>query len=47
MELVGQQVVKEGYVDPMAPKPKVKKPKKKKNGEEEIVEEEPVPKIEY
>jgi len=49
MELVGQEVIKEGYIDPMAPKPKnPKKLKKKKtDGDEEEKEPEPAPKIEY
>lgn len=45
MELVGQEFVKEGYVDPM--EPKKKPPKKKKKGqEEEVVMEERQP-IQY
>jgi hypothetical protein len=45
MELVGQEFVKEGYVDPM--EPKKKPPKKKKKGqEEEVVIEERQP-IQY
>ena len=45
MELVGQEVAKEGNEDPMEPKKKVTK-KKKKKGEEEVKEPEYVP-IEY
>ena len=45
MELVGQEVAKEGNVDPMEAKKKVTK-KKKKKGEEEVKEPEHVP-IEY
>jgi hypothetical protein len=35
MELVGQEVAKEGNVDPMEPKKRIYK-KKKKKGEEEV-----------
>ena len=45
MELVGQEVAKEGNVDPMEPKKRVAK-KKKKKGEEEVLEPEYLP-IEY
>jgi hypothetical protein len=45
MELVGQEVAKEGNIDPMEAKKKVTK-KKKKKGEEEVKEPEYVP-IEY
>ena len=42
MELVGQEVAKEGNIDLMAPKKKAPK-KKKKKGEEEIKEPEYIP----
>ena len=45
MELVGQEVAKEGNVDPMEAKKEATK-KKKEKGEEEVKEPEHVP-IEY